>query len=566
MHPNAITIEQLSQCDWIGLPDNLDALVHAPGKPFSEQEKKRASMMLGNWIRGRHKDLFEKLCFIDLVFYNTMHGRDSANYLLFTPTKDIGSKYKDAVDELVGYVNGPRNPLVLDRCSSIGAHHAFLAGLPAEDTEIYRTQLNSPRSGNEVSPTKRHLLRVSWEGVSSDSQSSRDEEWYLDTISVGANESAKTISEESSKKTLDENVRAFVNILTQQDRSIADQKGRHLQCFICVPLNAAMSDEKGMNSSSQNVAQAFAGFSVNPDEEELKRFLTDISLLTFAAYAGNVGHRFGLEKGTEDAIEIFAHQVKAVANAMTDRWTVSLNDWDTIKGCFKNDNDAIRHLANARVVPAPQLYEAIRKTLVLWSQTRRLLDLYHSPPYTIEDVVNRAWKLANAAILADRAKTTNLSSSLGDIRKAWSFEEDLVFSPTVSGDVRASMLIGDFLNKDTQRQAEAWLCALTRYMVAVFDNYWNHADLSIPPAIEVEVTASDVATTMSLSVIDIIRGDTRDDSRLRIGMNGMDVLCALARQLGAQIFPPNEPLEVGGKYILTIRCQIPQGISTKPAK
>ena len=175
------------------------------------------------------------------------------------------------------------------------------------------------------------------------------------------------------------------------------------------------------------------------------------------------------------------HQIKGVANALCLKWSVDFSTWQEIQRAFQRDADAAQHLERARVLPVPQLHEAIRDTLILWSQTRTIKDLYELWPIHFSNVIKRSWDIANRIRLVVGSPNRNFGESIGDIKKVWEHVA-LSFHPILTGDDGETYLRTGYENDS---EAERWLCVVTRLIVALFDNYWEHGLTSKAPQVHV---------------------------------------------------------------------------------
>jgi hypothetical protein len=267
----------------------------------------------------------------------------------------------------------------------------------------------------------------------------------------------------------------------------------------------------------------------------------------------------GQVAGIEQAIEAFAHQIKGVANAMSAKWSVNLETWEEIQDAFRDDDFAAPYLKAVRILPAPQLIEAVRETLILWSQTRRIDDLYDPRPTRFRDVIDRAWEFTSRIRFALGNISRNLGESLGDLIKVWGQDWTVNAEPKASGLIEmvakpevTGAVDHDWGNwKAIDLDAEGRLCSVTRLLVAIFDNLAEHGMPGQAPRVHVD--RNDESRTISVRVSNIVRRNVApSDSRLRIGMKGNDVLHFLADQLNANLVLPNPVPQPDEEYEVAV--------------
>jgi hypothetical protein len=126
----------------------------------------------------------------------------------------------------------------------------------------------------------------------------------------------------------------------------------------------------------------------------------------------------------------------------------------------------------------------------------------------------------------------------------------MIAQPKVEGDVTTPWRDWGKVDLD----AEGRLCSVTRLLVAIFDNATEHGLESEPP--DVRVNFDDQTKIVSLIVSNKVGPNVAaTGSRLRVGMQGNDVLRSLAKQLDAQLTLPSAmPIE-GEDYV--VRVEIP---------
>jgi hypothetical protein len=267
----------------------------------------------------------------------------------------------------------------------------------------------------------------------------------------------------------------------------------------------------------------------------------------------------GLDRGLNAAIETFAHQIKGVAAAMIERWSVSSQEWEQMRTVLGASPAFAQNLEKARVMPVPGLYNALVKTLRVWAQSERVADLYSESPNWPADLrvlVKAAWNCAVAVRFATGKVNVSLSRlDVEDLAKLWSFEDrhDRL-------DLQAVAKVGfakdSRWSDDDRKIAETWICAMTRLLAAAFDNYFAHGKADSAPG----VTATIHDGLLSITVTNIAEGATADESRIRPAMTGTEVLRYLGEQAGGVVAVPMERLKAGEVYSLKIEVSVPSVI------
>jgi hypothetical protein len=347
----------------------------------------------------------------------------------------------------------------------------------------------------------------------------------------------------------------FQSILWESRWNIQDTFRRPLNVVFCVPF--LVSNPSGSVRSdrpfSEIAAALFLGVSFEGTARQrhsVMQFIRTVALFTYRITAVRKGEHTGELQGWEQAIEGFAHQIKGVANAMSRKWAIPPETWEEIKAELQNEPGLEPYLKAIRILPAPVLLDAVKETLVLWSQTRRIGDLFPTLPNCFEDVIKRAWDLNSRNHYAQEKITSNFNESSFDLVRIWHETETKAPYPEIAGDVNSPW--PDWGRIDLK--SEGLLCSLTRLLVAIFDNTFVHGMRDEP--INVNFTFNTETKLASLSVINkVARKGSNDSDRLRMGMQGNEVLDALTQQLNGQLKLPSYEVEVGDDYVVEV--QIP---------
>jgi hypothetical protein len=517
----------------------------------NEGARQRRAEIFRDWLgEAIPERLKEYVCFVDYTVFQDAKIKNPYFYLV-APTQNTKEQYQAVVEKLVEGTDQQKD------CFSVAYHPEFVGIRTGSD--IRNTYMVIPLMG----AGERTF-------VSSDATCSVDgRDWvpgfyplWPKSEIIWPPTTKEALNRICGQHSLKECLERFQTILNERRQHISDSLGRPVSFVFCLPFlvsNQSSSLSRSNLPFSEIAAALFLGVSFEGTAQqtvELMGFVRTLALRTYriagmkkAEQAGEAtGQAEGKVLGLEQAIESFAHQIKGVANAMSTKWAVTLEKWDEIKDIFRDDPSAVKHLGDALVLPAPELIEAITQTLILWSQTRRIDDLYYPRPTRFEDVINRAWDFTSRIRFALGNISRNLGESLFDLKKVWG-QNGMMARPAIDGDVETQW--GDWVKIDLE--AEGRLCSVTRLMVAIFDNATEHGVRDKPP--EVTVAFDNQTKIVSIVVSNKVgSNEATPGSRLRIGMQGNDVLRSLAEQLDAKLTIPDTPKPRQGEdYVVTVR-------------
>jgi hypothetical protein len=516
------------------------------------------------WLEGALGELQGNVCFVDYTVFQDPKVKNPYFYLV-SPTIETKERYVAAVKELVEGTDGK------DDCFSVAFHPNFV-GI-GNDDNYSASQSNSfavisagyrtDRRGATLDPPSTIKSVDNWDADYYPLWPKNESRWPPTSKSE--------LRRICGRRTLDECFAKFQSILADARHELCDSSGRPLTFLFCVPFLVSNSSSQLSTSNlpfSEIAAALFLGVSYEGNAEEARDavtpFLRTLALRTYRAGMKKAGQA-GKVEGLEEAIETFAHQIKGVATAMSTQWAVDLATWERIKQNLGKEATHISQLERALVLPAPLLIEAVRDTLVLWSQTRRVGDLYGTSstsnsgtawPSRFSDIVNRAWELTTRARFALENVNRNLGELIGDILKVWGQGVMIAEKPRVVGDVATSLRDLSVFDRD----AEAWICNITRLLAAIFDNALEHGESHPLPIVTVNLCADQ--KTMSFEVSNTVRKEIEEvPSRLRLGMKGNEVLQSLARRLQASLKLPDPVPGIGETYRVEVTLQLPRAFT-----
>jgi hypothetical protein len=503
------------------------------------------------WLNDALGDLKHVICFVDFTVFQDPKIQNPYFYLV-SPRAETTARYVQAVKELVEGKDGSED------CFSVAFHPDFV-GIGRIDSAETANQFIILSIG----------LRTEQPDGDFPTTAIKIEDWNFDVYPLWPKKDSRWPPTSKSelrricgKRSLNECLLKFQSILTTARTELCDPSGRPLTSLFCVPfliLNRPSEVSTSNLPFSEIAAALFLGVScesnVQQTQDALVPFLRSLALRTYRKGMKTAGEK-GKVEGVEQAIETFAHQIKGIASAMSTQWAVDLETWEVIRRRLikKNPQNAF-HLEQALVLPAPELIRAIKDTLVLWSQNRRVADLYVTSndsdsawPGQFSDIVERAWLLIAHARFAAENINSNLGELMNDIIKVWGQSAMMKKKPQVIGNL--------FLPEppDFDPEAEAWICNITRLLAAIFDNSLEHGNQL--PVVNVKLESDQ--KTVSFSVSNPVAKTVEDaPSRLRLGMKGNEVLQFLAERLQATLRPPDTPPPVGANYIVDVTLRLP---------
>ena len=522
----------------------------------SETVRRQRAEMFRDWLAiAIPKRLRGQVCFVDYtVFQDTKI--DNPYFYLVTPTEEVQHHYREAVKNLIQGAGDQQD------CFSVAFHPEFVGVVQAPDYKsTYAILPISSVSEQQYSPAATECADPSQWVPGFYPLRKDDPNWPPTTRSE--------LKRICGRHTLKECLERFRSLLFERRQYIHDSCDRPLTYAFCFPF--LVSQRTTSTSSDQPFSEIagalFLGVSFEGATEELAsalEFMRTLALWTYritgAKKSEQAGRISGEFQGLELAIETFAHQIKGVANAMSTKWSASFEQWERIKSDWQIINsdhsdlpNAEQYLAMARVLPAPQLIDAVRETLILWSQTRSIEDLYKPRPRCFRDVVVRAWDFTNKVQFVSGNINSNLGESYHDLMNIWK-QSNMQSDVEPTGDVDLEWRSWD--NIDTS--SEIVVCFVTRLLVALFDNATEHGVSSDTP--DVNITYNPASVKVQITVSNIVGHKKTDSgkkrSRLRIGMKGVDVIRDLVEKKlnGVIAFPEDSHME-GEMY--SVQVEIP---------
>jgi hypothetical protein len=205
--------------------------------------------------------------------------------------------------------------------------------------------------------------------------------------------------------------------------------------------------------------------------------------------------RKGEVQGLSEASRQFAHQIKAVAFGVGTGWLVSPDRWRNVSEMFRINSQA---LPEPKIAMLPRLYEDLSKTLILWSMSYDLDELFErSVPSSLEDIILRAESFARANVFVQAFRTENFEAdavkitmaaqdgSVPKVRLSQACTIALRTIKVTDGAFRSPESGVDSTDFEVRCKQ---LSALLRAFVVVIENYLIHGEgeLSIDAAVDSE--------------------------------------------------------------------------------
>lgn len=499
-------------------------------------------------VLGSLKDV---ICFVDFTVFQDPKIQNPYFYLV-SPSDETTRRYVAAVRELVEGEGTSGS----EDCFSVAFHPDFVGIGSSDSAEVENRfvilSIRSPAEEQAADAPTRRIEIKDWDFAVYPLWPQKDSRWPPTSKSE--------LRRICGKQSLNDCLLKFQSILTSSRKELCDSSGRPLTAVFCVPFLIVnrSTEVSGSNLPFSEIAAAlFLGVSCESSVEETRDafipFLRSLALRTYSKGMKTAGEKGKLE-GLGQAIETFAHQIKGIALAMSTQWAVDLETWEHIQRRLSSDPEYASRLQQALVLPAPELIRATKDSLVLWSQNRRVKDLYSTPdsenawPAQFSDIVERAWQLISHARFAAENVNRNLSELINDIVKVWGQESMIKGSPSVHG----VLILPE--PRDFDPDAEAWICNVTRLLAAIFDNTLEHGKQLPTVTIQLE---SDQNTASLMVSNPVAKPVENAPSRLRLGMKGNEVLRFLGDRLQANLQFPETSLPVGADYTVTAKLPLP---------
>ncbi len=289
-------------------------------------------------------------------------------------------------------------------------------------------------------------------------------------------------------------------------------------------------------------------------------------------WAVATGEAIGAEYGLQEASSKFAHQVKSIGSKVR-RWTVSEQRWNHISEKFKDDLSVRSKLKNINIAPAPELYEALGRVLVLWSFSYNPIDIFPDsdghPPKNLAGLVREAWNFALASCFLHTFTPKAFDTSDKNVHKAWTYYDSIEMDFDASCIQNFSIVDSMLKNEDgrffvTSKNHTEWkeLSGLLRFLVLICENFLDHSQLNSV----LEITASSSDEKLTLHFTNPIKSqDEKPECRTRthLGVTGrgvMDYICSkFLERINAKLTVLDK--EIQGSYRINIEMDIPSWLT-----
>lgn len=513
------------------------------------QREHRAQSFRDWLVRALPEPLKEYICFVDYTVFQDPKV-NSPYFYLVSPSENTTKNYRRCVENLVEGGGDTQD------CFSVAYHPDFVGITVSQNSNSHWIISLEQQSGRSPLPaTDSHSKVENW-------IPDLYPLWLKNKETVWPPTTAQDLIRVCGKHSLQECLERFRKILKERRHQILDSMGRPVNFVFCIPFLVANHSPSYLKSNlpfSEIAGALFLGVSFEGQSENIDRameFVRTLALRTYRAAGVSNAVATGLDRGLKEAIETFAHQIKSVANAMNKTWLMRFDKWEQVRLGYPEKSERI---AEARVLPAPQLFQAVRDTLVLWSQTRRLTDIYPAWPTSFTQIVNRAWSLASSADFTFSNMSRNFEADAGELIKVWE-QESLMNNISVAG---SDVPVDEFPSEGMG--AERWICDVTRLLTAIFDNSLVHGVRGTAPTVSIALklkrqeSSKEPGKEISVMIANKIdRPVETTDSRLRVGMKGEDVLRYLESQLKAKLELPEPPHDPGTTYLVTATIPLPK--------
>lgn len=307
----------------------------------------------------------------------------------------------------------------------------------------------------------------------------------------------------------------------------------------------------------------------HPWSPQAEHFLLDLTRLLSTLYESRYADlaarellELGRGEGTTGARRALAHQLAKVGSRIG-QWLVSPDRWEEIRERLGERSSEVAY----RIAPVPELFEALGRTLTLWSLTFNPEDLFPEsggePPSTLDALARKALEFAHARVLVRDCAPRSFGNSDSDLDEVWA---DLASSRGLLSTSRLAewtISRSDFLTTsgtpvggEAGRSSWRQLSGFLRLLVVASENYLRHGDPSLPLKLSIkELASGHLALTATNHEVPIPGGGS---SRDHLGSSGHDVAAYVCRAFLAGL-DCTEPiiLKESGAYALSCSFKKP---------
>ncbi len=508
------------------------------------------------------QDLVEALCFLDVVLIlpTGSGGRSRSRGYVAAFHDQACKEYQECVTTLLRNKHG------------VAGHPAFLAGLPTfhldSDSQISpRTEqdLKDILRNNNIEAVQETYLSRRFND-NTDSPASNPmivaQNPRIKTIPWNIDNEQKQYGDES--RSIDDNFDKFCKSVEDSRNSFIDKKGGPILCFSAIPVCwwiRGTDNRFGYKSGGSCLIGSSRPLS--PSEVTMIRMAVANAVGT--GFVVRAAEMEGRETGLSNAMKGFGHQIKKIADMTGEGWQVSPASWDIIqRELGSNPSLGLPH----RIVPVPDIYRDLGKTLTLWSLSYAPDDLYKPSghiPADLGALVQVAWEYAKANLFVKFCAGKDFESDARHVADAINYKKTLthrIDSSLLSPWRIQSACFADDSNRckltdDTRnRQAHCELSGLLRVFVVACENFVRHGKTE-----SMTVTTSYDPGTAVLSITcRNAKGDGKQDvARDHMGMTGSQLIKYICeeflRTLNAKVSSADDN---ENPYWLTISLEQPK--------
>ncbi|MHB8821834.1 MAG: hypothetical protein ACYC58_09160, partial [Pseudomonadaceae bacterium] len=207
--------------------------------------------------------------------------------------------------------------------------------------------------------------------------------------------------------------------------------------------------------------------------------------LVDTVFYGGIQRKLAESAGTWEAMRVFAHQVKAVAYGASEGWLVTPERWELIENKLSNCADFSKIRNNYLIAPVPDLFRALKSTMLLWSMSYSPNDIFPEGrlPTDLSSLSLISWNYAIdnrfVASCINRNFRSNSKDLVDAINHRMSELRNFDFSELRSCKISASIFTDNdgktCLSPDNE-QSYIQLTMVLRVLVVVCENFLQHSE------------------------------------------------------------------------------------------
>jgi hypothetical protein len=354
--------------------------------------------------------------------------------------------------------------------------------------------------------------------------------------------------------------KAWVDVFEGYKSRLTSHKQVSLRWLTAIPIGF----RNPLNPSDFTLGAAgFLGFDAALTLPELDEMLRYVYLHIYQINVVSLRETTGQVEGLEESMRAFSHQIKSVAFGAGVGWSVTPDRWKRLISMFEEQSEYRDKLAAYRILPVPEIFEALASTLRLWSLSFRPDDLFPDAklPTTLERVAQIAWRFAEDNRFVQSSINRDFSAMKQDVIDAWK-HRGLELRELDAVALRVWAIDGTKFDEGPQLENRLkQLGGLLRVLVIASENFLQHA-LDIPT---MTIDAGLIGDRMFLDCSNKRGKDTPSASTMRhLGFRGLQLIDFLLKSFLRDLDPvchKSSPGDSPARFSLRIEFDQPDWLT-----